>query len=70
MKKVNVWCCFSLPAKGGVMTRMDRPNAESVVANLKVQMPLGKKLKLLLRNNFIKIIKLQNCCNHPGEPGC
>jgi hypothetical protein len=52
------------------MARKDRPNAESVVANLKVRMPLGKKLKLLLKNNFIKIIKLQNCCNHPGEPGC
>jgi hypothetical protein len=52
------------------MARKDRPEAESVVANLKVQMPLGKKLKLLLRNNFIKISKLQNCCNHPGEPGC
>lgn len=52
------------------MAKMDRPDAESVVANLNVQMPLGIKLKLLLRNNFIKIIKLQNCCNHPGDPGC
>jgi hypothetical protein len=35
-----------------------------------VEMPLSKKLWLLLRNNWIKISKFQNCCGHPGEPGC
>ena len=33
-------------------------------------MPFGRKLRLTLRNNWIKISKRQSCCGHPGEPGC
>jgi hypothetical protein len=29
-----------------------------------------KKVKLLIRNNWIKIRNLQGCCGHAGEPGC
>jgi hypothetical protein len=35
-----------------------------------VPMPLGKKISLLLRNNIVKIKNRQDCCGHPGEPGC
>lgn len=33
-------------------------------------MPLLSKVRLVARNNLIKITKRQGCCNHPGEPGC
>jgi len=52
------------------MCASKRPSAKAVIANLKVQMPLGKKIRLFIKNNLIKIIKLQSCCGHPGEPGC
>ena len=47
-----------------------RPSAKAVISNLKVKMPLGKKIHLFIKNNLIKIIKFQGCCGHPGEPGC
>jgi len=38
--------------------------------NMKVKMPLRRKLYLLFRNNWIKIRTRQDCCGHLGEPGC
>ena len=38
--------------------------------NLSAPMPLPSKLRLIIKNNFIKISRLQGCCGHPGEPGC
>ena len=32
--------------------------------------PLGKKLRLYARNNWIKIRTLSLCCGNHGEPGC
>jgi hypothetical protein len=46
------------------------PTARAFFTNMSVPMPLGRKLKLVFRNNFIKIWRRQNCCGHPGEPGC
>jgi len=40
------------------------------ILNLRVKMPLCRKLYLVLRNTGIKIRKRQDCCGHPGEPGC
>ncbi len=40
------------------------------LTNWSQPMPLGRKLRLLFRNNWIKITKRQGCCGHPGEPGC
>ena len=40
------------------------------IVNLRVKMPLCRKLYLVLRNTGIKIRKRQDCCGHPGEPGC
>ena len=51
--------------RGGTM-----PNLRSFFSNMSVEMPLHRKLYLVLRNWGIKIIKRQNCCGHPGEPGC
>ena len=50
--------------------KKDRPDIRDFFTNLSGSMPLGKKISLLFRNNVVKIIKRQNCCGHPGEPGC
>jgi hypothetical protein len=46
------------------------PSLRAFFTNLSAPMPLGRKIKLLLRNNAIKIVRRQDCCGHPGEPGC
>jgi hypothetical protein len=33
-------------------------------------MPWREKLRLIIKNNFIKMKTVRNCCGHPGEPGC
>ena len=38
--------------------------------NLSAPMPLTTKVRLLVRNNFVKLTHRQGCCGHPGEPGC
>jgi hypothetical protein len=47
-----------------------RPNAKEFLTNMSGPMPFGKKIGLLLRNNFHKLRHGKNCCGHPGEPGC
>jgi hypothetical protein len=48
----------------------NRPSIASFFTNLQAPMPLGRKVRLLLRNNWIKIRRQSNCCGHYGEPGC
>lgn len=43
------------------------PNA--FLTNWHADMPWRKKVRLLFRNNWIKVRKHQTCCGHPGEPG-
>ena len=38
--------------------------------NMRQPMPLGRKLRLAVRNSWIKASRFQSCCGHPGEPGC
>jgi hypothetical protein len=40
------------------------------LANLGGPEPFLTKVRLVLRNNAYKIAHHQNCCGHPGEPGC
>jgi hypothetical protein len=47
-----------------------RPSLRAVFTNMKARMPLHRKLYLVFRNNWIKIRTGQNCCGHPGQPGC
>jgi hypothetical protein len=47
-----------------------RPSIRKFFTNLSGPMSLRSKISLLLRNNAIKIQKQQDCCGHPGEPGC
>jgi hypothetical protein len=46
------------------------PDLRAFLTNLNVDMPLKKKIWLLLRNNLKKILTMSSCCGHPGEPGC
>jgi len=50
--------------------RASRPSIASFFTNLQAPMPLGRKVRLLLCNNWIKIKTRSNCCGHYGEPGC
>ncbi|OGP62977.1 MAG: hypothetical protein A2170_01020, partial [Deltaproteobacteria bacterium RBG_13_53_10] len=47
-----------------------KPSLRSFFANLRADMPWRNKIHLLFRNNWIKMRNLQDCCGHPGEPGC
>jgi hypothetical protein len=33
-------------------------------------MPFDEKLRLFISNTKIKVVRRQQCCGHPGEPGC
>ena len=49
---------------------MTHPSPKEFIANLRLGMPWREKVRLIIKNNFIKIKTLKNCCGHPGEPGC
>jgi hypothetical protein len=38
--------------------------------NLRQPMPLSRKLRLFLRNYWIKARTGSTCCGNHGEPGC
>lgn len=47
------------------------PNPAAGINNWRSSpLPFGGKLKLAIRNNFVKLRKRQSCCGHHGEPGC
>ncbi len=52
------------------MCAEDTPDMSAAVRNLKQPMPLGRKLRLIARNNARKIIRGRSCCGNHGEPGC
>jgi len=47
-----------------------RPSFSAFLTNMHVPMPWHRKLRLLARNNWLKIRTGSSCCGHPGEPGC
>lgn len=47
-----------------------RPEVRAFLTNLSGPEPWTVKIRLLLRNNWLKLRRRQNCCGHPGEPGC
>jgi hypothetical protein len=48
----------------------NRPSPRAFFTNLTGPEPWTRKIRLLLRNNLIKLKNFHNCCGHPGEPGC
>jgi hypothetical protein len=49
---------------------MTKPSPRDFISNLSIRLPWREKIRLLLKNNLLKLKKRQNCCGHPGEPGC
>lgn len=50
--------------------RQFHPSFSQFLTNLDVPMPFWTKVRLVVRNASLRIVKKQNCCGHPGEPGC
>ena len=42
----------------------------ALIDNLRQEMPIWRKVRLVLVNNFIKIKSRRNCCDNLGQPGC
>ncbi len=38
--------------------------------NLLLPGMLSSKIRLVIKNNFIKVNRLRGCCGFHGEPGC
>ena len=55
---------------GAAPTPPSGPSPDAAWRNLTQPMPLGRKIRLTVRNTSIKIKTHQTCCGHPGEPGC
>lgn len=47
-----------------------RGTLPEALENLRQPMPVSRKLRLILRNNWIKIRTASDCCGNYGEPGC
>ncbi len=45
-------------------------NPLAIWSNLRQPMPIGRKLRLLIANNLIKIKTRRSCCGNYGQPGC
>lgn len=50
--------------------RQPHGTPQEILKNLRKPMPFGRKLRLFLRNNLIKIRTVSTCCGNYGEPGC
>lgn len=46
------------------------PSPSEALDNLRKPMPLGRKIRLIVRNNWIKLRTRSECCGNHGEPGC
>lgn len=47
-----------------------KPTPSAFVRNLRQPMPLSRKMKLAIKNVTLKVVRVQTCCGHYGEPGC
>lgn len=50
--------------------RRFHPSLRAYLTNLSQPMPFPTKMRLLVRNLWIRVALRQNCCGHDGEPGC
>jgi hypothetical protein len=47
-----------------------RFNARDLLTNWQQDLPLHVKVRLTVRNVWIRLATPSLCCGHPGEPGC
>ncbi len=53
------------------MARQGRSNSlRNYLTNLQAPLPWTTKVRLVIRNAGVRIVRRQDCCGHPGEPGC
>lgn len=53
------------------MTREQRPSWANVVTNWQRRdLTFAQKLRLQLKNSWLRVRRVSNCCGNPGEPGC
>ena len=50
--------------------RQRRGTLREMISNFNAPPPLPKKLAVILRNYWRRIVLRQACCGHDGEPGC
>jgi hypothetical protein len=50
--------------------KWDLGTPSEYLQNMRQPMPLARKIKLVLRNNAIKLRTGSTCCGNYGEPGC
>jgi hypothetical protein len=49
---------------------MPRSPFSAFLTNMNQPMPRRQKLGKVSRNLWRRVVLRQNCCGHPGEPGC
>jgi hypothetical protein len=47
-----------------------RGTVRETLDNLRQPLPLHRRLRLFVRNNWIKLRTRSDCCGNYGEPGC
>ena len=47
-----------------------RPAIRDLLTNLNQPMPVGEKVRKLIRNLWRRVALRQSCCGNFGEPGC
>jgi len=47
-----------------------RGTPKETIENLRRPMPVQRKLRLFVRNNWLKLRTGSTCCGNYGEPGC
>ena len=47
-----------------------RGTPRETLENLRQPMPLRRKIRIILRNNWTKLRTRSDCCGNFGEPGC
>lgn len=53
------------------MAKKEMPSLNAVLSNWKVsKAPPGKKIKMALKNNWLKFRRGKPCCGNHGEVGC
>ncbi len=58
------------PRRVTMRNRSRRGTWQEALKNLRQPGSLGHKLRLFIRNNWIKVRTRSACCGHYGEPGC
>ena len=54
----------------GHHSRENHPSLGSFITNWNQPLPLRTKVRLTVKNMWIRLSTRSNCCGNHGEPGC